>query len=73
MEVSISHNGGKSAMNCIMDSCVFIGMGRTQEVDTHQPFFLRQFVAKPNCTICWGGVVGAKWSIKIQIAINDGG
>jgi hypothetical protein len=39
MEVNISHNGGKSAMNCIMNSCAFIGMGTTQEVDTHQPFF----------------------------------
>jgi len=56
MEVSISRNGGKSAMNCIMSSCAFVGMGTTQEVDIHQPFFfgaicsqIAPFVGEVQC------------------------
>jgi hypothetical protein len=71
MEVSISRNGGKSAMNCIMSSCAFVGMGTTQEVDIHQPFFWGQFVARLHHLL--GRCDAAKWSTKIQITINNGG
>jgi len=36
MEISISRNGGKSVVNCIMGSSAFIAMNTMQKVDTHR-------------------------------------
>ncbi len=36
MEISISHNGNKGVVNCIMGFYVFVTMSTTKEVDTHR-------------------------------------